>query len=82
MHRCYFFHAFDFYHSLTLYYYIHSISTIKLYPLILQGQQFLPFESDTLKIQFMTIAFFISRLQQPRPKMPMNFDSTGDQFFC
>ncbi len=79
MHRQYFVHAFDFDHGLAVCNYIHTVTTIKLNAFIFHWERFLPLKRNFLQPQFMTIT---GRFQQTRTKMPVDFDSTGDQLFC
>ena len=75
-------HTFQFQNHLALNHYIKSITTVQLYVLIYNRNRLLPFKGQTAQFQFMTQTFFVSRLQQPRPQMPMYLDCRADRLTC
>ena len=54
---------------------VHLISAIKPHPLVRDTQIDLPLERESSQVQFVTQAFFVSRLQKSRTEQTMDFNS-------
>jgi hypothetical protein len=74
--------AFQFNDDTVLYKQIQTIATVKRYTLVDDRDFDLATKSDSMQVQLVAKALFISRFQKSRPEYLMDFNCSTDDLLC
>ena len=69
---------FEFHDNETLHNDVHSVTAVEFHPLVFHRQIHLPPECYTAQRQLVAETLFISRLQESRAQLPVDFDGSSD----